>query len=130
MTTLTLTDWSVTQWLLTGNLFFLLLLVGVMLQQRVRQKNDLAELRQTIAVLEQGHEAMSQSTIGIGRRIKQLEKQPVAAPRTMSETDEMRFAQASRLVGMGASASDLVENLGVARAEADLLVSLKGRATA
>ena len=126
MTTLTLTEW-----LLTGNFFALLLLAGFVARLFFSQKHENEVLHQSITHLEQGHEAMSQTTIGIGRRIKQLEKMPAqATPKAMSETDEMRFAQASRLVGMGATASDLVENLGVARAEADLLVSLKGRATA
>lgn len=126
MTTLTLTEW-----LLIANLVFTLSLTLLVIEHKLRQKKNNRSLLESVTRLENGHSAMSQTAIGIGRKIKQLEKQPAqAASRPLSENDDMRFSQASRLVGLGASADDLVENLGVARAEADLLVSLRGRATA
>lgn len=126
MTTLTLTEW-----LLITNLVFTLSLALLVIEHKLRQKKHHRSLLDSVSRLEHGHEAMSQTAIGIGRKIKKLEKQPSqTASRPLSENDDMRFSQASRLVGLGASADDLVENLGVARAEADLLVSLKGRATA
>ncbi len=126
MTTLTLTEW-----LLIANLVFTLSLTLLVIEHKLRQKKNNRSLLESVTRLEHGHSAMSQTAIGIGRKIKQLEKQPAqAASRPLSENDDMRFSQASRLVGLGASADDLVENLGVARAEADLLVSLRGRATA
>ncbi len=52
-------------------------------------------------------------------RAAAADKRPAAA------APDARFEQASRLAGMGASAEDLVDSLGVARAEAELLVSMR-----
>jgi hypothetical protein len=71
-------------------------------------------------------EAMNKSTFGIGRSVKKLEQRLVENERkpTLASSDEALYQQAQRLVGMGASADDLVSSCGVARAEAELLVSM------
>ena len=88
---------------------------------------DTQRFEQHISALEQSSGAMSKSTIGIGRRVKQLETRLQQAERhaVMPGSEDARFEQASRLVGMGATANDLVDNCGVARGEAELLVSLR-----
>jgi hypothetical protein len=118
---------SLMHWLLIGNMV-LMSLVGVfMFSLRRQQQQDAGRLDEAVQDLQQAHQAMSKSTIGMGRRIKQLDGRMQQAERrvVLPGTDEATYHQASRLVGLGASATDLVDNCGMARGEAELLVSLK-----
>ena len=62
----------------------------------------------------------------MGRRLKKLEHRVVENERkpALATAYEALFQQAQRLVDMGATADDLVTSCGVARAEAELLVSM------
>ena len=118
---------SLMHWLLMGNMG-LLLLVGAFMWSLKRQQNqDANRLDQAVGSLQQAHQAMSKSTIGMGRKLKQMDGRLQQAERkvVLPTTDEATFLQASRLVGLGATASDLVDSCGVARGEAELIVSLK-----
>ncbi|MAY14654.1 MULTISPECIES: DUF2802 domain-containing protein [Oceanospirillaceae] len=118
---------SLMHWLLIGNMG-LLLLVGAFMWSLKRQQNqDASRLDQAVGSLQQAHQAMSKSTIGMGRKLKQMDGRLQQAERkvVLPTTDEATFLQASRLVGLGATASDLVDSCGVARGEAELIVSLK-----
>jgi hypothetical protein len=118
---------SLMHWLLIGNMG-LLLLVGAFMWSLKRQQNqDASRLGQAVGSLQQAHQAMSKSTIGMGRKLKQMDGRLQQAERkvVLPTTDEATFLQASRLVGLGATASDLVDSCGVARGEAELIVSLK-----
>ena len=118
---------SLVHWLLLGNIAMLFVVGGFMWSLRRQQQLDTQRFEQHISALEQSSGAMSKSTIGIGRRVKQLETRLQQAERhaVMPGSEDARFEQASRLVGMGATANDLVDNCGVARGEAELLVSLR-----
>lgn len=121
---------SLMHWLLIGNMA-LLLLVGAFMWSLNRQQNrDANRLDQAIGSLQQAHQAMSKSTIGMGRKLKQMDGRLQHTERkvVLPTTDEATFQQASRLVGLGATASDLVDSCGVARGEAELIVSLKRQA--
>ncbi len=118
---------SLMHWLLIGNMA-LMFVVGLMMFSLKRQQNkESRRLDDAVNHLQQSYQAMSKSTIGMGRKIRQIDGRMQSAERkvVLPTTDEATYQQASRLVGLGASASDLVDNCGMARGEAELLVSLR-----
>ncbi|MBE0482268.1 MAG: DUF2802 domain-containing protein [Bacterioplanes sp.] len=94
---------------------------------RRRHQQDISMLESHNAQLQQAQQSLSKSTIGMGRRIKELEAklQQVQRNVALPNVDDDVFEQASRLISLGATADDLVESCGMARGEAELLVSLK-----
>lgn len=119
--------------LVLSNAVLLLLCVGLgWLLRSLRQSHqrDVRMLEEHNAQLQQAQQSLSKSTIGMGRRIKELEAklQQVQRSVALPNVDDDVFEQASRLISLGATADDLVESCGMARGEAELLVSLK-RAT-
>ncbi|GAA6146565.1 DUF2802 domain-containing protein [Thalassolituus maritimus] len=121
---------TLVHWLLIGNFSVLLIAAGFIVALIRQQSKETQLLEQQIQQLQQGQDAISKSAIGLGRRMKQVEVKAAAAEKqrpAVSEVDN-RFEQASRLAGMGASADDLIDSLGVARAEAELMVSMRQRA--
>ena len=110
-----------------------MLVVGLVTIKRLRgaivklEKQSLSQ-QHKLSQLKQNQEAMNQSVVGMGRKIRQLtERLGEAEQRSLfTPGDEASYQQAARLVSLGASARELVENCGMARAEAELLVSLKG----
>ena len=122
---------TLVHWLLIGNFTVLLAAAGFIVALRKQQSRETQQLEDKIFQLQQGQEAISKSAIGLGRRMKQVEARAAAADkRPASAAPDARFEQASRLAGMGASADDLIDSLGVARAEAELLVSMRQSASA
>ncbi|MEC7545748.1 DUF2802 domain-containing protein [Thalassolituus sp.] len=121
---------TLVHWLLIGNFSVLLIAAGFIVALIRQQSKETQLLEQQIQQLQQGQDAISKSAIGLGRRMKQVEVKAATAEKqrpVVSEVDN-RFEQASRLAGMGASADDLIDSLGVARAEAELMVSMRQRA--
>ncbi len=121
---------TLVHWLLIGNFTVLLAAAGFIVALRKQQSRETQQLEDKILQLQQGQEAISKSAIGLGRRMKQVEAKAVAADKRPAAAPDARFEQASRLAGMGASADDLIDSLGVARAEAELLVSMRQSASA
>lgn len=128
-----MTSLSLVQALLIANAVTGFLLLALYFKTRSQQQK-LVQLQQTLmlqderfASLEQAQQSLTKSTVGMGRRIKQTEARlKKAEQRTvMPSANDNTFEQATRLVNLGASASDLVDNCGVARGEAELLVSLR-----
>ena len=76
-----------------------------------------------LLLLQQNQQAMNQSVVGMGKKIRHLTQRNLFTP-----GDEASYQQAARLVSLGASAGELMDHCGMARAEAELLVTLKGRA--
>lgn len=113
--------------LLIGNMGLLLLVGGMLWSLYRQQARESRRLDQAIQLIQQSQSALTKSTVGMGRRLKQLDGRVQHAERrvVLPDADEATFAQASRLVGLGASASDLVDSCGVPRGEAELIVSLK-----
>lgn len=123
---LSLSSMSMVHWLLISNgLLLIATVVGFVLVRREYQK-DLQNWQTQAQKLKQDIDAISSSTVGVGRTIKKLEQRLAEAERkpALATTDEALYQQAQRLVNMGASADDLVTSCGVARAEAELLVSM------
>ncbi len=121
---------TLVHWLLIGNFTVLLAAAGFIVALRKQQSRETQQLEDKILQLQQGQEAISKSAIGLGRRMKQVEAKAAAADKRPAAAPDARFEQASRLAGMGASADDLIDSLGVARAEAELLVSMRQSASA
>ena len=121
---------TLVHWLLIGNFTVLLAAAGFIVALRKQQSRETQQLEDKILQLQQGQEAISKSAIGLGRRMKQVEVRAAAADKRPAAAPDARFEQASRLAGMGASADDLIDSLGVARAEAELLVSMRQSASA
>ncbi len=123
---LLLSSMSMVHWVLIINgLLLVAAAAGFFLVKR-KYQNDLLNVQQQMQKLRHDFEAMNKSTFGIGRSVKKLEQRLVENERkpTLASSDEALYQQAQRLVGMGASADDLVSSCGVARAEAELLVSM------
>jgi len=118
---------SLMHWLLIGNMALMLGVGMFMLGLRRQQKRESRRLDEAVNHLRNSQQAMSKSTIGMGRKIRQLDSRVQGTERkvVLPSVDEASYQQASRLVRLGASASDLVDNCGMARGEAELLVSLK-----
>jgi len=113
-------------WLVISNVMLLIAtIVGFVLVKR-KYESDQKVWKQQTDKLRHDFEAMNKSTFGMGRCVKKLEQRLVESERkpALATSDEALYQQAQRLVGMGASADDLVSSCGVARAEAELLVSM------
>jgi biopolymer transport protein ExbB/TolQ len=123
---LLLSSMSMVHWLLISNVLLLIAaVVGFFLFKR-KYENDLQRWQKQTHKLRHDFDAMSKSNFGMGRCVKKLEQRLVENERkpSLATSDEALYQQAQRLVGMGASADDLVSSCGVARAEAELLVSM------
>ena len=123
---LLLSSLSMVHWLLISNVMLLIASVlGFVVVSR-KYESDQKNVHQQMQKLRHDFEAMNKSTFGMGRCIKKLEQRLVESERkpALATSDEALYQQAQRLVGMGASADDLVSSCGVARAEAELLVSM------
>lgn len=119
---------SLVHWLIISNAALLITLAVVVLSMHRQQSQHIKRLQKTLLDVQQTQDAMTQSTLGMGRRIQQInENQQQAEQRILlPHADEAVLTQAARLVELGATVSELVESCGVPRAEAELLVSLKG----
>jgi len=118
---------TLVHWLLIGNFFMLMVVGAFMWSLRRQQLSEQLRVNGSLSSLDEANQAVSKSAIGMGRRIKQLEARLQKAERKvlLPDGDDATFAQASRLAGLGASATELVDSCGMARGEAELLVSLK-----
>jgi biopolymer transport protein ExbB/TolQ len=117
---------SMVHWLLISNVMLLIaMVVGFVLFKR-KYENDLQRWQKQTHKLRHDFDAISKSNFGMGRCVKKLEQRLIENERkpSLATSDEALYQQAQRLVGMGASADDLVSSCGVARAEAELLVSM------
>lgn len=121
---------SLVHWLIISNAIMLVALAVIVLRMQAQQKQNLNKMKAAISEIQQAQTSMTQSTLGMGRRIQQInENQQQAEQRVLlPHADEAMLTQAARLVQLGASVSELVESCGVPRAEAELLVSLRSNA--
>ena len=117
---------SMVHWLLISNILLVIATVTGFFLIKRKYQDDRDTWKQEIHKLRHDFEAMSKSTFGMGRSVKKLEQRIAENERkpALATTDEALYQQAQRLVGMGATADDLVSSCGVARAEAELLVSM------
>jgi hypothetical protein len=120
-------SWSLLHWLLAGNIVLLVVVALVLWAVHRQQQRDYQVLDGRMAAIEGNNQAISRSAIGVGRRVKEMEGrlQRVQKSALAPKAEDKVYHHASRLAGMGASAAELVENCGMARGEAELLVSLR-----
>jgi hypothetical protein len=95
----------------------------------LRQKLNLETVRGELSRLQTNHEALNQSLMGMGKRMKLMTTRLAEAEQraVLTPVEEASFQQAARLVSLGATARDLVDNCGMGRAEAELMVSMRRR---
>ncbi len=112
--------------LLLGNMAVLLFFVALLWRMHRVHQSEARRLDAALAVLHKTQSALSNSTLGMGRRITQLDSKVQSAQRTGVVTDEdAAFLQASRMASLGSSVADLIEKCGLSRAEAELMVSMQ-----
>lgn len=118
---------SLVHWLIISNAILLVLLAVVAVRMQSSQKQQINRIDAAINNIQQTQTSITQSTLGMGRCIQQInENQQHAEQRILlPHADEAMLTQAARLVQLGANANELVESCGVPRAEAELLVSLR-----
>lgn len=114
--------------------------VGVLARQSwLRQKEhlesvqgELASVQGELVRLQKNNETLNQNVAGLGKHLKVMTARLAEAEQrsVLTPADEASFQQAARLVSLGATARDLVENCGMGRAEAELLVSMRRRNSA
>ncbi len=95
-----------------------------------RFRNELSSLRGEVETLKQSVGALCSSAVGVDKRVIRLERRG----RDLEERQETiehnkagdhpPYAEAIRLVQQGASAEQLVNELGISGGEADLIVML------
>ncbi|MGB1092160.1 MAG: DUF2802 domain-containing protein [Oceanobacter sp.] len=116
-------------WLLFNTI--LILVGGLQLRSSLQRQQLLAgelnRLKQVVRSIQEQQGALNQSTVGMGKRIRQIQGQVKEGEQRalFTHSDEASYQQAARLVSLGATANDLVENCGMARAEAELMVSMR-----
>ncbi|OPX56789.1 Protein of unknown function [Oceanospirillum multiglobuliferum] len=97
--------------------------LSVLREQLAQNKVETEQLVQT---LRNETHAMGSGSIGVGQRLLEVEKKLNYTAEKQVELEQkdsgnIPYIYAIRLVEMGASADDLVDNCGLARVEADLL---------
>ena len=74
-------------------------------------------------------QAMSKSSIGVGRKLLELERNVESLESKIEEMQKndpakVSYSEASRLVGLGAGIEDLMNTCGISRPEAELVKAL------
>ena len=92
----------------------------------IKQRSSEKRAQQLAAALRKEIQAMSGSTIGMGKRIVDIESKLNTSLEKQFELeqrdpDDVVYSQAARLVEMGANVDDLVHSCGLGRPEAELM---------
>lgn len=100
-------------------------LMQVLTLRRLLERNK-HETQMLVQSLRNETHAMGSGSIGVGQRLLEVEKKLNLAMERQADleqkdTGSLPYNYAIRLVEMGASSDDLVENCGLARVEADLI---------
>lgn len=108
--------------LLVALIFMSIIIVILFIKQRRSEKR--AQLLAT--ALRKEIKVMSGSTIGMGKRIVDIESKLNTSLEKQFELeqrdpDDVVYSQAARLVEMGANVDDLVHSCGIGRPEAELM---------
>src|SRR5690554_853571 len=94
---------SLVHWLIISNAVMLVALAVVVLRMQAQQKQNLSKMNTAISEIQQAQTSITQSTLGMGRRIQQInENQQQAEQRVLlPHADEAMLTQAARLVQLG-----------------------------
>lgn len=114
-------------WLVAGVALALSFYCIAQLREARRQlERNKHETQMLVQSLRNETHAMGSGSIGVGQRLLEVEKKLNYAMERQEELEQkdvgsLPYNYAIRLVEMGASSDDLVENCGLARGEADLI---------
>ncbi|PSL12386.1 uncharacterized protein DUF2802 [Marinobacterium halophilum] len=118
------------------SLFFMLLLTlvacmaaGICIYVWVRLKRQERQHQALINVLRNEIRAMTNGSIGMGKRLMAIERKLNITVEKQQELENrdpgvLAYNQAAKLMEMGASVDDLVRNCGIGRPEAELMALL------
>lgn len=116
-------------WMLSLLLVLVMLLggLGTVLFLRLRQHER--QYKALITVLRNEIRSMTGSSIGMGKRLVDIEQRLNITVEKQLELEnrdpsELAYNQAARLMEMGADVDDLVKNCGIGRPEAELMALL------
>ncbi|MEW8013625.1 MAG: DUF2802 domain-containing protein [Candidatus Sedimenticola endophacoides] len=115
---------SVPEWV---TMILLLLLAGglaLLGLERVRQRRHMATLERRLEYLSSNFNILCAGALGVEQRVNRLEQRQDSME--TQQGGEQPYGDAIRLVHQGANAGRLVDELGLSRSEADLLVMLHG----
>ncbi|MET0028001.1 MAG: DUF2802 domain-containing protein [Candidatus Thiodiazotropha sp.] len=115
-------------------LLTLLLIVGLVVMFRAlkQSREQLAQQNKEVATLKQTVAALCSSAVGVDRRVNRLERQGrdlEERQENMEQTSqqgEPPYSDAIRMVQAGATPQQLVEELGISRDAADLILMIHG----
>jgi hypothetical protein len=115
-------------------LLLIMLIVQLVLQFRSesRRRENLAQYKRDIDTLKQTVGALCSSAVGVDKRVNRLEQQGRDLEERQesieqhSQYGEPPYSDAIRMVREGAGADELIEELGISRDAADLIIMLHG----
>jgi hypothetical protein len=108
-------------WLLRGSID-----TGRRLQQRFDElQSQQRLLASELAGFQQTNIQMGEQLTVLNQQIKRLQERQQQVEQ--QDPVSVSYSQASRLVGLGASADDLTQACGITKAEADLLIKMHAR---
>lgn len=116
-------------WVVTILAGVLVLFASLSIYMFVRQKKHERQYQALITVLRNEIRSMTGSSIGMGKRLVDIEQTlniTVERQQELENRDpgELAYNQAARLMEMGADVDDLVKNCGIGRPEAELMALL------
>ncbi len=117
-------------------LFVSLVLVVVLwifhLRSQSQQRQELAQSKRDIETLKQTVGALCSSAVGVDKRVNRLERQGRDLEERQehieqqSQSDDPPYTDAIRMVQDGAGPEQLVNELGISRDAADLIIMMHG----
>ncbi|MCP5417705.1 MAG: DUF2802 domain-containing protein [Chromatiaceae bacterium] len=120
-----------TLWIAFSTIGLLLAVLIVALQRIQRQQREMSLMKRRLDGVASDLNALCAGAVGVDRRITQLEDHNRQLDQRqesleIQQQDERPYGEAIQLVHKGATAAALVENLGLSRSEAELVVMLHG----
>lgn len=120
-----------TLWIAFSTIGLLLAVLIVALQRIQRQQREMSLMKRRLDGVASDLNALCAGAVGVDRRITQLEDRNRQLDQRqesleIQQQDERPYGEAIQLVHKGATAAALVENLGLSRSEAELVVMLHG----
>lgn len=96
---------------------------------RVSMNKQTLKHSESFKAINQELQAVSNGSMGIGRKLMQLEKQMTELKNSQEEMlrndpNRVSYTEATRLVELGADVEDLMNSCGISRPEAELVTAL------
>jgi len=96
---------------------------------RVSMSKQAAKHSESVKVIHQELQAVSNGSMGVGRKLMLLEKQIAELKNSQEEMlrndpNRVSYTEATRLVELGADVEDLMNSCGISRPEAELVTAL------